>query len=896
MLFAFAGKDAWAYKGTWFNFRASLSKTGEGKVYGSFTSKEKAVNKEYENTPIRHRVDDKQSEFVDTYTPEDITLHLFAIAEDGWEFVEWQDSLDNKLPTSMPCDAQGIATNLSTKYGYATVPKFHSKNVCGENFSSSQGSAEDHVNQHNNKYKYNYYTRVDNKYKAVFRKLVKDPVVTAAPLDETLGEAAFSPGDNQVGDMVTIATHPKGPKEKGYENKFLGWQHNGEFLRDEAGNIIKENPYTFEVTEDNVGIYYAVYDSGYKFYRIKNYETKEYILATSDDVSGTGITAFKNALQNDFRLQQGDVMAYAGSVFEIDSYKNSDSSGRLVYDLIVQDKHTKEYYTLPSIYIRINQDADKNAWSFSTDENQDTRLNLRPTEDGKLSVSAIIEDNKWLWYIEPMDKDLETCENYFSLDPEKLVLVGDKYYTTLRTSWNILFNPEQMTPYVVTSVDETEGTFEMEPITGNIIPAGTPVIIKTKSKVIEENRMVPTKTAAANGAVPAVNLLKSSEKYFPNQTVATSANYKQLIVNANGELAFDGNALSKVNGNEAYLSVSSEVALKPEYKEVTLAQLVSSGKVGSKYRIKDGDIAAIVTVDQKQLIICKDDNKYANPDQKQETWYDYIHMQSVQNDLATSVPATYVPATYDQSNWIGLRLPKDQQIASTIVQQHQQLTDVRGVLTNKDNPELLLDGVPKANGMATQYSFNVYVAPNFYGENHQTGDNGAVYFFVQPKPMEPALVEWLIWDGNQFVTPPKASNGTNSWNQANLKGSFDVNFDYIESGEISSIEQLIANYGYRMPSAIVRLNTPSPNGNQAPRRAGETTKYVVYPLGIERNGSSINDDGVITDVARVVGQREVTSTEYYNVAGIRSDRPWQGVNIVVMRYSDGTTSASKMLR
>ena len=493
------------------------------------------------------------------------------------------------------------------------------------------------------------------------------------------------------------------------------------------------------------------------------------------------------------------------------------------------------------------------------------------------------------WKFEHIDNDLETCENYFSLDPAKLVEVDGKYYTTLRTSWNILFNPDQMTPYVVTSVDEEEGTFEMQPITGNIIPLNTPVIIETKSNDIEENRMVPTKTDAASGAVPSGNLLKVSTKYFPNQDAPVS-NCRKLMKNADGELAFGGDALSKVNGNEAYLSVSSEVVLKPEYKEVTLAQLVSSGKVGSKYRIKDGDIAAIVTVDQNQLIICKDDNKYANPDEKQETWYDYIHMQSVQNDLPTSVPATY-----DQSNWIGLRLPNDQQIASTIVQQHQQLTDVRGVLTNKDNPELLLDGVPKANGMETQYSFNVYVAPNFYGENHQTGDNGAVYFFVQPKPMEPALVEWLIWDGNQFVTPPKASNGTNSWNQANLKGSFDVNFDYIESGEIRSIEQLIANYGYRMPSAIVRLNTPSPNGNQAPRRAGETTKYVVYPLVIEDNGSSIND-GVITDVARVVGQREVTSTEYYNVAGIRSDRPWQGVNIVVTRYSDGTTSASKMLR
>jgi len=130
----------------------------------------------------------------------------------------------------------------------------------------------------------------------------------------------------------------------------------------------------------------------------------------------------------------------------------------------------------------------------------------------------------------------------------------------LRTSWNILFNPEQMTPYIVKSVDETAGTFDMVPIIGNIIPAGTPVIIETSSTDIEANRMVPTLTDAASGAVPSGNKLVVSAKYFPNQD-APASNCKALIKNANGQLAFGGDALSKVNGNEAYLSVATEVVL-----------------------------------------------------------------------------------------------------------------------------------------------------------------------------------------------------------------------------------------------------------------------------------------------------------------------------------------------
>ena len=41
---------------------------------------------------------------------------------------------------------------------------------------------------------------------------------------------------------------------------------------------------------------------------------------------------------------------------------------------------------------------------------------------------------------------------------------------------------------------------------------------------------------------------------------------------------------------------------------------------------------------------------------------------------------------------------------------------------------------------------------------------------------------------------------------------------------------------------------------------------------------------------------EVVSVTYYNLQGVQSSRPFNGINIVVTRYSNGTTSTTKILR
>ncbi len=641
------------------------------------------------------------------------------------------------------------------------------------------------------------------------------------------------------------------------------------------------------------------------------------------------------------------------------------------------------------------------------DENQD-----------HVTVYGAGDDDIAHWYVDCIDKDLETKENYFSLDPDKLVEVGGKYYTTLRTSWNILFNPEQMTPYIVSSVKEASGTFEMEPLTGNIIPAGTPVVIETKSNDIEENRMVPTLTAAASGAVPSGNLLVCSTKYFPNQDPPYS-NCKALTV-YNGKLVFGGDALSKVNGNEAYLSVANEVALPPK---VTLAELLASRDTQNTYIVTD--LTAVEVVNDDQLIIAKDDNGYATKDVMPEGDYvDYMHTAAGITNGTLNID---VPDEYDQSNWIALRVPAGASLTTDMKGKH--LTGVKGRLVNTANPEFVLDKLPDTEdeGVAST-ALNVFIPASFKGTQPSTVGSQKDYFFVQPKPMEMANITWAQWDGEKFIAPVH-DDAHPDWNQAELVGSFELNGAYLEAQGGGSLDMstLKSGHTYAMTPAVIKLKTDNydhvyvlgnvngtnrntnkgvemettdgtvytaivtvndsgddygyfsftkklgatleedinssrfgseasgsywgvhpdyyntnlnlrywsdsdnsgsfqvPVGtylltvtlvnsvgnegnnyyagsliikragaSQAPRRKADGDKgYVVYPISMTQITSEENN--VVTGVSTLGGERNVVSRQYVNLAGVRSSQPWNGVNIVITTYSDGTTTATKQL-
>ncbi len=64
--------------------------------------------------------------------------------------------------------------------------------------------------------------------------------------------------------------------------------------------------------------------------------------------------------------------------------------------------------------------------------------------------------------------------------------------------------------------------------------------------------------------------------------------------------------------------------------------------------------------------------------------------------------------------------------------------------------------------------------------------------------------------------------------------------------------------------------------------------------GAEKGGDPTPSTGIFEIFGAGFG--EVVSTTYYNAQGIQSDKPFDGLNIIVTRYSNGTTSTTKVIR
>lgn len=113
---------------------------------------------------------------------------------------------------------------------------------------------------------------------------------------------------------------------------------------------------------------------------------------------------------------------------------------------------------------------------------------------------------------------------------------------------------------------------------------------------------------------------------------------------------------------------------------------------------------------------------------------------------------------------------------------------------------------------------------------------------------------------------------------------------------------------------------PSDNYNEgpgnhvfnAPRRANgwpsmdytpyddlDESKFIVFPLRGSNEDSYGDDVGNVTAVREikvVPTSKDIVSVRYYNLMGVDSDKPFDGINIVVTTYSDGSRTSKKILR
>ena len=496
---------------------------------------------------------------------------------------------------------------------------------------------------------------------------------------------------------------------------------------------------------------------------------------------------------------------------------------------------------------------------------------------------------------------------------------------------------------VTTATDLTDGeyliVYEMEgtPIENGIVFDGSRTSLDAVGNTLAEPVEINNYTIASSDAVDAAvftitympiaqkySIRSSSGYYIGKESYANGLDCDQATVHLN-TIAFDeyGNAVITAEGEctlrynnnsdqlrfRYYRSGQQPVALYKKVEnpvdeptEVTLAELCATGVTtegSNKYVISDM-LQAVYADDIRGLLWCKD---LGNKSISSTSMHEGDQVDFLMNDnLAQNGRA------WDQSNWILLEFstPNMQngvgQLVNNARDKFIKPGTIKGTLVDNTNYTLKmeldqLDLVTQADAGYSEepYEENVYCPSNFLPENLniwgsiEAGDGGYTtgndqnYFFMNPKVQEVCYITYAEWNqGKNCFTVPTGSG---------FKGAFQVGWAYKTSQQVPTLHDgNIYNF-----HAVVQRTDKEHYGPNNPISAKDELPYSEYitVLPVDLTG----DDNIITAINTVeAGKGEVKSVKYVNVAGVVSDAPFQGVNIVVTEYTDGTRTTSKMLR
>ena len=337
--------------------------------------------------------------------------------------------------------------------------------------------------------------------------------------------------------------------------------------------------------------------------------------------------------------------------------------------------------------------------------------------------------------------------------------------------------------------------------------------------------------------------------------------YKTFTFNASSpRFAFYQNVQ---NGGSLYL-----------YKEVkfTLRDLLTTGQDGNEYTItepllgvyKSGntvwfkdEVEKTINLTNETLTIIGGSVNLDVPGDEQNYWIENIRTKD-----------------FDQSNWIEVdfsTVGTPEAVTGVTGQEpNVYIKNLTGTYSyNGGKRKLVLTKTPATAEVTAitnpndAYVPNPYIPANFYGT--QQG-----YFFSKPKVQEYAKVVDAKWDGTKMVM------GTNV---AGFKGSFTI----------EPVEGLKAGNYYTF-HGIINRRIDGGESYSTPRLQAEGDYDMITTDLAGQQGSEF------TAISTVGVNGEVKSVKYVSVAGVVSDRPFQGVNIVVTEYTDGSRTTAKVVK
>ena len=330
-------------------------------------------------------------------------------------------------------------------------------------------------------------------------------------------------------------------------------------------------------------------------------------------------------------------------------------------------------------------------------------------------------------------------------------------------------------------------------------------------------------------------------------------------------------------------------------KRSTLAEICQNGVITegqNEYVIADKLIAVYADA-TKGILWCKDQGNAS------------VFSTSIKDgqvDFLKDDPQAQNGRDWDQSNWIALHFSTPtatnniDQLVNGAVNRYIKPGTVKGKLIDDVNYALRMDLdqielVTQADDpdINPDYIPNVYCPANFmptnlniWGNDEDGGyteGSDQNYFFMNPKIQEICEVTYAQWDATHGCFTVPTSSG--------FDGAFYIGTGYnvIQSQNFTS--SLQDEHIYKFKAIVQR----SDKDNYGPKNVTTpATGITLYPVDLDPVSSEIP-----TAINTVNVNGEVVGVEYVNSLGVVSKRPFSGMNIVVTRYSNGTTTSVKKI-
>lgn len=251
---------------------------------------------------------------------------------------------------------------------------------------------------------------------------------------------------------------------------------------------------------------------------------------------------------------------------------------------------------------------------------------------------------------------------------------------------------------------------------------------------------------------------------------------------------------------------------------------------------------------------------------------------------------------WDQSNWVELDFSgfdDGETRAQAGVEHYIEAGSITGEYTDDVNYKIKV----KSNLSLTEapeYVPNHYCTANFIEGNLKIGENvgptvgNTTYYFLNPKIQEYAIITYAMWDKpNQIMVIPN----NNPFSGAARIGMWDLNKYGNQLDNLDAAALATPNNQYEFHIIVQRNDKTygSPATRAIKPNQAASTVIKIQPIDLQASSP-------MTAINTVGTEAQVVGVEYVNIVGMRSSKPFKGVNIVVTRYSDGSTTTSKVIK